>query len=132
MANNTTQKSGSRAFLASYISLLSFAMEAVSSRETYLTQRGEGVFVQLTFEKCTRSCYIRFLRSNDSHRCECDLHPQLNEYVRVFNTRINYTFDGRRYEYIVYPNCPYNYCLLPSPTYTDMTIGITLNETNGA
>ena len=73
-------------------------------------------------------------------KCECNLDSQLKDYVKVIDTSsvvrtrncwINYTFNGSGYEYIIHPNCPYDYCLIPSPT--DMKLGIiTLNETNGA
>ncbi len=86
--------------------------------------------VKINFTSC--NCFIGFIPSNESHRCECNLDPQLKDYVTVFNTSsvvrikncwINHIF---RYMYIIHPNCPYDYCLPPS-------IGIiTLNNTDGA
>ncbi len=97
--------------------------------------------LNITFERC--NCYIGFLPSNNARTCECDLDPQLKDYVTAFNTSsvvrtkncwISYTFNGNRYMYIIHPNCPYDYCLPSSPTIPlPNTIGIiTLNETSGA
>ena len=91
--------------------------------------------VKITFKSC--KCNIGFVPSNELHRCECNLDPQLKDYVRMFNTSsvirtkncwINFSFDGSRYKYIIHPNCPYDYCVPPSPK----TEIITLNKTNGA
>lgn len=97
--------------------------------------------LEINFTSC--NCYIGFLPSNNARTCECDLDPQLKDYVTVFNTSsvvrmkncwITYTFSGSRYMYIIHRNCPYDYCFPPSPTRSlPNTIGIiTLNETNGA
>ena len=92
--------------------------------------------VKINFKNC--SCFIGFIPSNELKRCECNLDPQLKGYVtahkassfvRIENSWISYTYNnGNKYMYIIHPNCPYDYCLPPSPT----TGIINLNESNGA
>ena len=92
--------------------------------------------VKINFKNC--SCFIGFIPSNELNRCECNLDPQLKGYVtvhnassfvRIQNSWINYIYNnGNKYIYIIHPNCPYDYCLPPSPT----TGIINLNESNGA
>ena len=92
--------------------------------------------VKINFRNC--SCFIGFIPSNELKRCECNLDPQLKGYVtahntssfvRIQNSWINYIYNnGNKHMYIIHPNCPYDYCLPPSPT----TGIINLNESNGA
>ena len=91
--------------------------------------------VNITFKHC--NCYIGFVPSTNSHKCECNLDPLLQDYAIAFNTSsiirtkncwVNYFNNGSRYMYIIHPNCPYDYCLPPYPT----TGIVTLNNTNGA
>ena len=58
--------------------------------------------VNINFQNC--SCFIGFIPSNKSHRCECNLDPQLKGYVtvhnassfiRIHNSWINYTNRNR-------------------------------------
>ena len=93
--------------------------------------------VKINFTEC--NCSIGFRQTNQKHKCECECDPTLEPYVVVYdsnsfvrktNTWISYTSDihGNDYMYIIHPNCPYDYCLPPSPT----TGIINLNEPNGA
>ena len=93
--------------------------------------------IKVNFTEC--KCSIGFRQTNRSNKCECECDPLLQPYVTVndftsfvrkTNTWINYTLNaqGGGYLYIIHPNCPYDYCLPPSPT----TGIINLNLPNGA
>ena len=96
--------------------------------------------VNIHFTTCD-SCPIGFIMTVDENGiCKCDCDPQLEPYITVCNasqetlTRegdfwITYmnTSDNASSGYLIYPFCPYNYCVPPTST-----VEINLNFPDGA
>ena len=87
----------------------------------------------------TCSCPIGFeIRNNDRTSCDCVCHQILESYdrtdcdeqsesiVRQDNFWITYIYDSNSSGYIIYPNCPYDYCHTP-----EENIVINLNNPEG-
>ena len=94
--------------------------------------------VNIQFINC--SCPIGFDPTNsDPTRCECDCNKDISHYItncnhttksilRVnTNSWITYINDTDTSGYVIYPNCPFDYCHPPSKS-----INIDLNLPNGA
>ena len=82
------------------------------------------------------SCPIGFqVQNNDQTSCDCvcdkvlqpfektDCDKQLQSIIRKDNFWINYTNSSNSIGYVIYPNCPYDYCHTPEE-------GITINLNN--
>ena len=87
----------------------------------------------------TCSCPIGFeIRNNDQTSCDCVCHQILESYdrtdcdeqsesiLRQDNFWITYIYDSNSSGYIIYPNCPYDYCHTP-----EENIAINLNNPEG-
>ena len=102
--------------------------------DTGISQRS----VEIRFLPCT--CPIGFQPSHtEENRCECDCDPELNPYISGCNSTtssllikgtvwMDYIIIGANSSgYLIYPSCPYDYCLVPYAT-----VSINLNISNGA
>ena len=92
--------------------------------------------VTIYFNDCT--CPISFQEKNimgTPNKCECICHDHIKDYVIMCNPEkqtflkkqnswIGYIDDGNNSGYLVYPNCPYDYCKPP------MTVNISLTLSN--
>ena len=93
--------------------------------------------VTINFKECT--CPIGFQDTNQKDVCECVCHEKIKRHVQMCNS-LNQTFQKKRNSwigyhnesnnsgYLVYPNCPYDFCRPP----TLSNYFINLNQPNGA
>ena len=91
--------------------------------------------LHITFLPCT--CPTGFQQTNFSDDdCQCGCDDRLKPYVTICNQAtntllrqkdfwINYTIQTNASGYIIYPNCPYDYCLPPSD---NVTINVSLSN----
>ena len=90
--------------------------------------------VTVQFKAC--NCPIGFQENKQSkQRCDCVCHDDINDYVTMCNAEngtflkkqnswIGYIDDNNNSGYLVYPNCPYDYCKPP------LTVNISLNSSD--
>ena len=82
-------------------------------------------------------CPIGFQPLNKSEGCSCDCSSQFTHYKTICNQTnqslirqddfwINYTNDSGIIHFIIYPHCPYEYCLSPTSN-----VSVNLNVPNG-
>ena len=100
--------------------------------------RGAGLSVStvtVKFDQCI--CPIGFQDKNSGDDCECKCHDRIKQYVETcisenqtiqkkHNSWIGYFNDSDINGYIVYPNCPYDFCLPP----TDGAINLNTPQDN--
>ena len=92
--------------------------------------------IEVRFLPC--SCPIGFqVRGINNTNCTCECHSDISQYVKQCNSHtgsfvkqqprawISYINDTNLTGYLVYPNCPFDYCLSTSPP-------VDLNQRNGA
>ena len=92
--------------------------------------------IQIKLSKC--ECPIGFSISRDSDSCDCVCDPSLSKFVknckfeiksivRETDMWIGYVNNTEYSGYLIYPNCPYDYCHPASPP-----LNINLNHANGS
>ena len=95
--------------------------------------------VEILFLKC--SCPIGLQESRmNSTNCTCDCHSDVSPYIEYCDSNtglltkqrqtrawISYINETNLTGYLVYPNCPFDYCLSTSPP-----VNVDLNQPNGA
>ena len=98
--------------------------------------------IRISFKNC--ACPIGFQpNTNEGNKCVCDCDPKLRQYVmncssqtdsviregNVWITYLNSTKSNtsNNYNYLIYPNCPLDYCLPP-----EVKVEVNLTATNGS
>ena len=93
--------------------------------------------IEIQFLPCSCLIGLQALGKNSTN-CTCEYHGDIRQYVEycdshtglfikqpLFRTWISYINDTEFIGYLVYPNCPFDYCLSTSPP-------VDLNQPNGA
>ena len=90
--------------------------------------------LKINIDDCTL-CPIGFQHTQSKTNCECECHKKISKHVICYpneekfqkkqNSWIGYINQSNSVGYIVYPNCPYDFCLSPE------SVNISLNDENG-
>ena len=92
--------------------------------------------LHVNFQPCT--CPIGFQQQKKQEDCVCDCDQKIKALIKMCNSSssfllrqgdfwINYVNDTDQIDYLIYPHCPYDYCVLSTST-----VSINLNIPNGA
>ena len=94
--------------------------------------------IGIHFLPCSCPIGLQILGMNNTINCTCECHSDINQYVEQCDSHtgllikqpqsrawISYINDTNLTGYLIYPNCPFDYCLSTSPP-------VYLNQPNGA
>ena len=94
------------------------------------------IVLHVNFQPCT--CPIGFQQRKIQEDCVCDCDQKIKALIKTCNSSslsllrqgdlwINYINHSYQIDYLIYPHCPYDYCVLSTST-----VSINLNTPNGA
>ena len=124
---------------------LSFSITSTHNYENLSLYASDGPCKDADLSKLTYhiqflpcECPVGFqLSKNSQSNCTCDCHKNISCYVicdihkqsfvRKYKSNVWISYDNSS-GYLVYPNCPYDYC----KAFTDNSTSVNLNQPNGA